>query len=329
LQRLVVYKIIFILLFAITPANAEWNIESEANVFYTDDVSIFSASQRLSHREDPTQPVIDITDVGGDAVIQPKLFIGKQLEPSWGKLKIEVQAEGFIFAEHSEFDHLIMGSQITQNLGEDTLLRLRYHYGPDLFLGLNKEKRTGQERIEEEVVTTRFGVVEIEQEFSESFMFRILGRYGERTYNQLFSQRDTKFWTVGAHAEWEIFSLFELVLGYHYERGLSAGRTLPQFEDDISSVTHYVVAELDMHVSEKTSVKLGFDFEKNIFTSRIINDEHRFADEDVYQGEIEVFHEIYEHWEINAAFLHGLRKFSFEPEFAKVNTARIGIKYLF
>ncbi len=306
------------------PAHAEWEFGGESNVFYTDDVSIFSASQRLSHREDPTQPVIDVTGVGEDVVFEPLVSVGKLFEPSWGKLKIETQAQGFIFTEHSKFDHLTLGSQITQNLGEQTSIRFRYHYGPDLFLGLNTERQSGEERQEEEIVTTHFGTIEVEQDFSESFMVRLLGRYGERSYNRMFSQRDTRFWTIGAHAEGKLFTILEWVLGYHYERGLSAGRNLPQFDEDISSKTHYVVAEVEVRVAEKSSIKLGFDFEKNLFTSRFVDDEHHNAYENIYQGEIEFLYEINKNFDFIVEYIYGQRKFNFEPHTAKVNTVRVG-----
>lgn len=329
LLRRIKYGLTIFLLLLGSRAFAEWEVRGETNMFYTDDVSIFSASQRLSHREDPTQPVIDITNGGEDAVFEPEITVEKLLEPSWGELKIALEAQGFIFFDKTEFNHTTLGAEVSQQFQEETLLRFRYHYGPDLFLGMNREKRTGNELFAAEEVTTHFGVVELERQIVPSLMGRVLGRYGERTYNAMFKQRDTSFWTVGAHLEWEICPLVEWVLGYHYERGLADGRYQPQFEEDISSFTHYVVSEVDVHLTEHLDVRLGFDFELNTFTSGFDDDEHRNANEKIFQGEIEAFYEVNEHLEVSVGYQHGQRKFNFEPESANVNTIRAGSVFHF
>jgi hypothetical protein len=329
LLHLIKFSLALFVLFFGSVVWAEIEIKAETNMFYTDDVSIFSASQRLSHLEDPTQPVIEVTGEGEDIIFEPVISFGKSFEPTWGDMQLTTQVQGFIFNDHSEFDHITIGTKITQSLGNHTLLRFRYHFGPDLFLGFNKEKQSGGERAEKEVVTTHFGAVEIEKDFSESLMVRLLSRYGERSYNKSFSQRDTSFWTTGTHVEWKFASIYNFVLGYHYERGLSAGRNLPQFKDDISSITHYVVSELEIGISENTSIKLGFDFEKNIFTSEFLDDELRNANERVFQGEVGVSHEFNDHFELSVSYLHGERKFNFEPNSAQVNTVQIGGVYWF
>ena len=193
-----------ILFLAGQPLWAEWNVGGEGNVFYTDDVSIFSASQRLSLQEDPTQPVIDMTDQGDDVVFEPVISVGRSFQPAWGEIELIFKAQGFVFSTNPEFNHGTYGLQVTQTLPAETRLRVRYHYGPNQFLGKNTERRTGVELIEEERVTTHFGTIEVEREFLEALTFRVLNRYGHRSYNDMFAQRDTHFWTVGAHAEWEI-----------------------------------------------------------------------------------------------------------------------------
>ena len=320
---------LLILLTVEHPAIAEWKFGGETNVFYTDDVALFSASQRLSLQEDPTQPVIDTTDQGDDVVFEPAISLGRSFQPSWGEVEVELRAQGFIFASHSEFTHGTYGTQITQVLPADTLLRLRYHYGPNLFVGKNRERRSGEERLAEERVTTHFGTVELEHDVRENLMVRLLGRYGHRSYNEMFKQRDTDFWTVGTHAAWEIIPGVELLLGYHYERTLADGRKKPEFEDDISSFIHYVVAELEVEVTEKTAVKLAFDFERTNYTTGIPDDERRNGSENIYQGEVELRHAIHENIDLLVAYLRGQRKFSFEDRQAIINTVWIGSTFRF
>ena len=64
-------------------------------------------------------------------------------------------------------------------------------------------------------------------------------RYGIRRYNEAFQQRNTNFWTVGTHFEWEVSDRIEAVLGYHFERGLAEGRKQPELRDDLSYINHF------------------------------------------------------------------------------------------
>ena len=106
--------VVLILMCIENPALADWAVKGEGNIFYTDDVSIFSASQRLSLQEDPTQPVIDITDQGDDVVFEPVISIGRSFQPSWGPVELVFKAQGFVFAKNSEFNHGTYGLHITQ-----------------------------------------------------------------------------------------------------------------------------------------------------------------------------------------------------------------------
>ncbi len=322
------YGLILILVW-VGPAWAEWKFEGETNVFYTDDVSIFSASQRLSLKEDPTQPVIEVIDQGADVVFEPAISIGRLFQPSWGDMELTLKAQGFIFGEHTEFNHGTYGISATQMFPAEALLRFRYHFGPDLFLGNNRAKRTEEELIEKEEVTTHFGTIELERDVFENIMVRILGRYGDRSYNKSFKQRDTHFWTLGTHAEWEIHPGIEFIIGYHYERGLADGRSQPQFEEDLSYFSNYLVAELEVNVTPNTSITFGFDFEQNTFTSDISTDEHQNANEKIFQGDIELRHVINDTIDFTMAYQRGQRKFNFESSKAVVNTVWFGGKFHF
>lgn len=318
-----------LLLLTVQPLWAEWSVEGEGNVFYTDDVSIFSASQRLSLQEDPTQPVIDITNQGEDVVFEPVLSIGRSFEPSWGPVELVFNAQGFIFSKNPEFNHGTYGLEATQMLPSEARLRFRYHYGPNLFLGKNKERRTGSEFQEAERVTSHFSTVELERDVLEDLTLRVLTRYGRRSYNAMFAQRNTHFWTLGTHAEWKIHPCIEFILGYHYERGLADGRNQPEFKEDISYFNHYMVAQLEVEMTKKTAVKLAFDFEQNTFTSDLPDDEHRNGNEKVFQGDVEVRHAVNEAVDVTMAYQRGQRKFNFEPSAAFVNTVWLGGAFRF
>ncbi len=326
------------------PASSEIKLIGETNVFYTSDVSIFSASQRLSLRDDPTQPLLEKTGVGDDFVYEPVATAIKTLHPSWGKMELEIRAQGYLFASHTKFNHGTYGAQVTQSLPADFNLLFRYHFGPDQFVGKNinrrdlrilkaHEENTNHEQMNEnllsERVTTHFGTVELDRKILDNLNLRTLGRYGNRSYNRNFSHRDTDFWTVGAHLEWEIRPGMEFVLGYHFERGLTGGRKRIQFEDDISYRSNYVSAEMTAHLTEKALIVLGFDFEHNLFTSRHIDKERRNGNEKIYQGDVNVRYKLYKNIDLRIGYQHAQRKFTYEDKAAVLNTVMAGSVFRF
>lgn len=308
---------------------AHWSTEIEGAVYYTDDVSLFSSSRRLALREDPTQPVIDVTGQGSDVVFEPELTIGNTWNNRVGTTSLSIRSQGFIFAEQSRFTHGTYGISLEQTLPSQTTLSLRYHYGPNLFLGDNVDRRSENESPTEERVTTHFLAGTIEQEMLDDLTLRVLGRYGVRLYNENFAHRDTHFWTIGPHVDWELRPGIALTVGYHFERGLADGRNQPQFRDDNSYINHYASTELEVEVYEHTTLELALHYERNNFTSDLTGDERKGATEDVWQGDIEIKHQLSNAVQINVGFQRSQRKASFEPRTIIDSNVWIGGAYAF
>ncbi len=306
-----------------------WKFSGELNTFYTDNVSNFSASQRLSLLEDPTQPVLDIPRQGRSFVVEPVIQATRSFLPSWGKLDAAIRAQGFIFENTPEFNHGTFGAQITQALPANTQLRLRYHYGPNLLLGTHEESRLGESRIGQERVTTHFGAIELERKVLDNLTLRLLNRYGTRSYNEAFSGRDTFFWTLGTHMEWEFREGLTFMLGYHLERGLARGRKQPEFGEDVSSYMHYVEAEIVARVTDRISIRCGVDFEKTSFTSSLPDDDFRDAHDTTVQGEIEGRYALTQGIDLTLGYLRSQGRHTFERDLTIVNTVWIGSAFRF
>lgn len=90
---LILLPIIYVGLLFPHPCQAEWELEVESNVFYTDDVALFSAARRLSRHQDPTQPVLDsaLADQGDDVIYEPTAQVSKEFELMGTPLKILVR----------------------------------------------------------------------------------------------------------------------------------------------------------------------------------------------------------------------------------------------
>ena len=223
-----------------------------------------------------------------------------------------MQAQGFIFTDKVGFTHGTYGLGLTHHNTEKANIGLRYHYGPNLFLGRNRERRTGRQLMQDERVTTHFWAVFVERPVVTNVALRLYGRYGLRLYNDAFRERNTKFWTIGPHLTWTMSPRINLLLGYHYERGWADGRNQSQVHDDISYINHYVSSELKIQVMEQASLLLAIHVEQNDFTSELEEDERRGAQEHVIQGDAEIQFDLNEKTNLHFGFQRSQRKVSFE-----------------
>jgi len=154
---------------------------------------------------------------------------------------------------------------------------------------------------------------------------KLLGRYGQRRYNQAFSERNTDFWTIGPHLEWQLWPVATLGLSYHYERGLADGRNQAQYEDDVSYINHYMSVDLDVELTEKYSLSTAFHYERNNWTSSLEGDERNGAHENVYQGEIMIAYRVSETVKAYTGMQYSNRKESFEVDAAKNLNIGLGV----
>lgn len=311
------------------PVSAQWALEAETNLFYTDDVSLFSASRRLALMEDPTQPVVDVTRQGTDMVAEPAAELTRTFTTSLGRTGLSVKGQGFLFATHSIYNHGTYRFEIEQDLGRRLMLRLNYYLAPNLFLARNVQKSSPAPQQADERVTTHIYSAHLEGRVTETLTLRLLGRYGSRDYNAAFQQRDTTLWTIGPHVEWAAASWLDVTVGYHYERGLADGRNQPLIADDVSYVNHYVALGLLFKPAEHTGLFLGMDYEQNIFTTTLVGDDRRGEVEHVYQWELEYRRKLADFMTATAGFQRSERVSGIPPRAVPDNNAWIGMEWKF
>lgn len=313
----------------LSPSRAEWKVSGESNVYYTDDAALFSATRRLARHQDPTQPVIDrkLANQGNDVVFEPAAQIEKSFSFMGNHTQLAVRSQGFLFADNTQFTHGSLGVQVNHHLTSSTLIGLRYFFGPELFLGKNEvrpleESGTDPPRLKDETVTTHYWAGGIGQEIPgvEDSRLILYGRYGLREYDKPFTQRDTRFWTVGTHVEWPLTKKIEVALGYHYERGSADGRKQTELQDDVSYYNHFVTGELDLELSESLDLEMALHYEFNGWTTGIPGDERRGEHENILQGDIAFGYRVNEALRLTAGFQGAYRKESFEEALKNVNT---------
>ncbi|MEX2493234.1 MAG: hypothetical protein WD425_15895 [Nitrospirales bacterium] len=316
------------ILFHTSPSFAEWTFSGESNFYYTDDAALFSATRRLARHQDPTQPVIDrkLANQGNDVVFEPAGQIVKSFSLMGRHTQLAVRGQGFVFTDKTQFNHGSLGVQANHHLTPSTTLILRYFFGPDLFLGKNEVRPIDEgggdpPQLKDESVTTHYWAGGIAQEIPGVDDARLIlyGRYGLREYDKPFTERDTRFWTVGTHVEWPLTKKIGLALGYHYERGLADGRKQPELQDDISYYNHFVTGELDLEITESIGVEMALHYEFNGWTTRIPGDERKGEHENIVQGDIVLQYQVNETLQMTAGFQGAHRKESFENGLKNLN----------
>ena len=262
---------------------AEWSAIAGSNVSYTDDVTNFSAARRLKFSEDPSQPS-GLPSQLSDVIWDPSLEVIRSSSSTLGLNELSVKGHGYIFTNNPIYNHGDYRMQFKQGLPSDTSLLFRYRYVPNLFLGPNIERRTGNNLIQEERVTSHTWRTELEHRLNEAWTLTLIGRVGLRLYNDAFAERDTKLWTLGSQVEYAVNSRVSLTLAYLYEQGLADGRGNTQFNDDVSYRLQAVSAGTDLMLIESLSLHLGYIYRRKDFTSELIGDTHLNRQDDIHQG---------------------------------------------
>ena len=264
-------------------AMAQWSAIAEGKVSYTDDVTNFSAARRLKFSEDPSQPT-GLPSRLSDVIWDPSLEVIRSSSSTLGPHEFSIKAQGFIFTNNPSYNHGDFRAQFKQGLSRDTSLLLRYRNVPNQFLGPNFERRTGNQLIQEERVSSQTVRAELEHRVNESWTVTLIGRYGLRTYNEAFAERDTKFWTLGPQVQYAVNARVSLGLGYLYELGLADGRGDTQFNDDVSYRLHAVWAGTDLTLTESLLLHLAYIYRRKDFTSDLVGDTHFNRHDDSHQG---------------------------------------------
>ena len=178
--------------------------------------------------------------------------------------------------------------QDRQWLNADTSVLLRYRYLPNLFLGPDIERRSGNRTVQEERVTSHNWRAEFDRRLSNEVTATLVGRYGLRLYNEAFAERDTQFYSVGPRVNYRAASWIEFELGYLYERGLADGRQQPQLLDDVSYYLHFLSFTTDVQLMPKLALSLLYVYVQKIFTTDVTGDTHQGRQDVTHQGRAEL-----------------------------------------
>jgi hypothetical protein len=307
----------------------EWSALTEAKVLYTDNVSELSATRRLALAEDPSQPTIVPLKNPQDVVWEPSLDVRRVSETALGPTEFSAKAAGFIYTDHSIFNHGNYRLQVKQALSPDTSLLLRYRYIPNLFLGPNVERRMGARLMDEERVTSHVWRAQVEHTFNREWTATLVGRYGLRLYNDAFAERDTKFWTLGPQIAFGATSWLTLTVAYLYERGLADGRQEVQVRDDVSYQQHFLTVGSTFLLGRGFFLDLGYAYRRKDFTSDLAGDSNRGVVDTTHAGSAELRYRMSSAASVIVGFQRAQRSSNAASrDFFNTNTS-VGMQYRF
>lgn len=308
---------------------AEWSAIANAKTIITDNVFELSASRRLAYSEDPSQPVRVSVGQPSDVVWEPSLDVRRTSTSALGDSEISLKGDGFLYTNNPIFNHGDYRLQLRQQVASNTWVLLRYRYVPNLFLGPNIERHSGNRLIQEERVTEHAWRMHLEQKLNDRWTATLMGRYGLRLYNEVFSERDTKFYSVGPSIRFQVTSWAALTLDYLYERGLADGRNEPQFADDVSYHQHFVSFGTLFTLTERLSLDLIYVYRLKQFTSSIAGDLFNGTQDQLHQGTAEVHYKLSPAAQVTVGFQRTQRSSSSELRGFFNTNLSLGLQYQF
>lgn len=307
------------------------------SLLWTDDIALFSATRRLSHDQDPTLPLIEseFAHLKESFVLESRAEAACRFEHRFGEARLSLRGEGLIFPDHHAYDHPLLGAELESDLPGSNHLLLRYIAIPGLLLGRNAVRplpeEEGPEALElaREEFDSHLFALGLGHDFGQALHLRLFGRYGLRRYDPPFQHRDHDLWTVGLHLEWTPGELFELLLGYHFERAYAEGRHEPDLRDDISYRSHFVTGELRFPLTRRLALEVGGHYERMGWTSSIEGDPRRGEFEDLAAGEAALLWQVAEEIGLKLFFQAVHRKESYERRATDSYTAGLGFTWVF
>lgn len=310
---------------------ADWSIQTDGKLAYTDHVFHFSSAFEQELLDDPTFPDPALLGKQDDVIWEPS--VQARWSPSGNSrtpTEFGFKALGFIYTNHPILNHGDFRLHVRQRVSPTSSIWLQYQSEPNVFLRPNFESRTGRRTIQDERVSSHIGSFEFEQRLGERWAAMLESRFGVRLYNAPFAQRDTHFWTVGPELTYALSEHLKFFAGYLFERGLADGRGDRQFNDDVSYIAHLASVGLDTKVSHSLSVHLSYVYKRYLFTTDLVEDPDHFnRRDDSHQGNIELRYKVTD----LATLLLGYKRTersSTNPLFPyQSNVASFGLQYRF
>jgi len=323
--------VVGVLLVGAVPAFGEWSVLSGAAMSYTTNIFQFSSASRLSIHEDPSQPipVRDVLSKPSDVIWQPSLRVGRSWSSRLGISELLFKTEGALYTENPSFNNAYYRVAYRQELEpKKTALQFIYRYTPHQLLGPGRVTSQADEYGDVRT-TSHVWRAELQRQVTDRWAVTFINRYGLRFYDEPFTERDTRFWSVGPQIEFVSRSWSVITVAYLYERGLAAGRDDPQTDLDMSYFLHYASLGARFQLVTPLWLNLGYIYRFRGYTSDLAGDIEFGRRDVIHQGTAEIRYAVSDLLQLRLGFQQTQQHSTLGSRSFYSSTLTYGVEYRF
>jgi hypothetical protein len=171
---------------------------------------------------------------------------------------LSFKTEGALYTENPSFNNACYRVAYRQELQpKKTAVQLIYRYTPHQFLGPGRISSQADEYGEVRT-TSHVWRAELQRHVTDRLSMTFISRYGLRFYDEPFTERDTRFWSIGQQVDFVLRPWSTISVAYLYERGLAAGCDDPQTDLDMSYYLDYASLGVRFELAKPLWLNLGY-----------------------------------------------------------------------
>jgi hypothetical protein len=325
------FVVVGALILGAAPAFGEWSLLTGAAVSYTTNIFQFSSASRLSIHEDPSQPipVRDVLSKPSDVIWQPSVRVARSWSSRLGMSELSFKTEGALYTQNPSFNNAYYRVAYRQELQpKKTAVQLIYRYTPHQLLGPGRVTSQSDE-FGEVRTTSHVWRAELQRQITDRWGVTFISRYGLRFYDEPFTERDTRFWSIGPQIEFAVRSWSTITVAYLYERGLAAGRDDPQTDLDMSYFLHYASLGVRFQLARPLWLNLGYIYRFRGYTSDLAGDIEFGRRDVIHQGTAEIRYAVSDALQLRLGFQQTQQHSTLGSRSFYSSTVTYGVEYRF
>ena len=246
-----------------------------------------------------------------------------------GISELAFKTEGTLYTENPSFNNAYYRLALRQELEpKRTAVELIYRYTPHQLLGPGRVSSQASE-FDEVRTTSHVWRAQLERHLTDRWTANFIGRYGFRFYDEPFTERDTRFWSVGPQVTFAFRPWSSITVAYLYERGLAAGRDDPQTDLDMSYYLHYASFGVEFRLAAPLSLNLGYIYRFRGWTSDLAGDIELGRRDVTHQGTGEFRYRVSDSLHLRLGFQQTQQHSTLGSRSFHSSTVSYGVEYRF
>ena len=246
-----------------------------------------------------------------------------------GVSELSFKTEGALYTENPSFNNAYYRLAYRQELEpKKAAVQLIYRYTPHQLLGPGRVTSQSDE-FGEVRTTSHVWRAELQRQITNRWAVTFISRYGLRFYDEPFTERDTRFWSIGPQIEFTVGSWSTITVAYLYERGLAAGRDDPQTDLDMSYFLHYASLGVRFELAKPLWLNLGYIYRFRGWTSDLAGDIELGRRDVTHQGTGEIRYAVSDSLHLKLGFQQTQQHSTLESRSFHSSTVTYGVEYRF